>query len=145
MVRIRNLIGIALLGTTCAGLALVACSSSGAKSTASSSASGSNRAAFDRIRADPKAQACLKAAGIPVPRARTFPSRSRPRAASHPGSRLSFPADRAPSGFPSGRGSDSAQQQKIRAALRARGIALPGGANRPSGSPSVVPSSTPSS
>jgi hypothetical protein len=146
-------LGLALtLGT--AGLA--ACTGGGSAATASSStapsASGSASASAARgfgggVFASAKVQACLKAAGITVPtggRAGGFPSGSRPSGSFPSGSRPSFPrpSGSRPSGAGGGFGGNSAESQKIQAALKACGITLPTGGNR-TGTSASTPSASP--
>ena len=143
-------LGLALtLGT--AGLA--ACSGGGGKTTASSSPSASASASASATRGfggglfgSAKVQTCLKAAGITVPSGRAFPSgsRSRPSGTFPSGSRPSFSRPSGAGGF----GGNSAEGQKIQAALKACGITLPTGGNRARGSaptPSATPSASPTS
>jgi hypothetical protein len=146
--------GLALtLGT--AGLAACSGGSSGTSATsASASASVSASASATRgfggnVFGSAKVQTCLKAAGITVPtgRAGGFPSGSRSRPSGSFPSR-SFPSGSRPSGAGGGFGGNSAQSQKIQAALKACGITLPTGGNRArvsGATPSATPSASPTS
>ena len=128
----RVLFGVTALAIVTAGL--VACGGSKSPTAASTSAaaassgtSGANRGGLRADFTNPQVQACLKAAGIPVPTGgRTRPSGS------------GFPSGARPSGFPSGErpsgaggtggafgGQNSARFQQIEAALKACGIAVP--------------------
>jgi hypothetical protein len=104
-------------------------------STSSSNARGAGR--FGQIYRDPEVRACLKAAGITVPTGGSRPSGSftRARPSDFPsGERPSdFPSGQRPSDFPSGARptgagggfGNSAEAEKIQAALKACGITLP--------------------
>ncbi|MCW2529357.1 MAG: hypothetical protein JWM76_4217 [Pseudonocardiales bacterium] len=153
---------VALAAST---LGLVACGGKSGSSTASTtsaaaSASGSASASnggraggrFGEIYSDPKVQACLKAAGITVPTAAARPS------GSFTGTRPSnFPSGERPSNFPSGARpsgagagggfGNSAESEKIQAALKACGITLPTRTGQPTGTaqPTANPSGAPAS
>jgi hypothetical protein len=137
---------------------LSACSSGNTKaapkSTAKTSAARSANNGFGQLLDNPQAKACLAAAGIALPTARPSGSGG-PSGAGGSG----FPSGQRPSGFPSGQrpsnlpsgarpsggaggfgGQDSAQFQKIQAALTACGITVP--TTGRSATPTPLPTST---
>jgi hypothetical protein len=141
-----------LAPTVVAGLALVtltACGSSTGSGSESSAASSQPAAApsgapsgapSDMQGQFAKIQACLSAAGITNP----APSGGAPSGGFPSGAPTGAPTGAPPSGGsfspPAGGGQPGLSDPKVKAALEACGISLPGGGNRPSGAP--TPAST---
>ena len=133
----------ATLALALASTALVSgCAGGGSKASNSTPAPTSARARpgngnpLGQILNDPKAQACLKAAGITLPtrtgRPSGFPSGQRPSGfpTDFP---TNFPSGQRPTGFPGGGAGGGQQFQAIQQALTACGITLATPTGQPTG------------
>jgi hypothetical protein len=126
----HRLLSSVLLAAAALGLAACGGGSSGTNASSTTTNPGARSGGFFAAARDPKVQACLKKQGVTLPTGRFRGGNGQPPARTTPGG---APRN-APNGTPPGRRfGNSAQFQKLRAALEKCGVQLPSGP--PGGAP----------
>ncbi len=122
-------VGLTACGGSSATPAAAPAATTSAAPAPAAGAAGGGGGARAQLYADPKVQQCLQAAGIKIPQ-------GRPSGTPRPSGQPRPSGTERPSGTPGQGGVGSAEMQKIQAALKACGIALPARPSR-SGAPAA--------